>query len=45
VRPVIHTLARSAPDLVRRARFLYRSTNQLKRELRRLQRVLGVFAR
>jgi hypothetical protein len=32
-------------DLARRARFLYRSTNQLKRELRRLQRVSGVFAR
>lgn len=45
VRPVIRALARSAPDLARRARFLYRSTNQLKRELRRLQRVLGVFAR
>jgi hypothetical protein len=31
--------------LARRVRFLYRSTNQLKRELRRLQRVSGVFAR
>lgn len=31
--------------LARRTRFLYRSTNQLKRELRRLQRVSGVFAR
>jgi hypothetical protein len=32
-------------DLARRVRFLYRSLNQLKRELRRLQRVSGVFAR
>jgi hypothetical protein len=32
-------------DLARRARFLYRSTNKLKRELRRLQRVSGVFTR
>ena len=32
-------------DLARRTRFLYRSTNQLRRELRRLQRVSGVFAR
>jgi len=31
--------------LARRVRFLYRSTNQLKRELRRLQRVSGTFAR
>jgi hypothetical protein len=31
--------------LARRVRFLYRSANQLKRELRRLQRVSGVFAR
>jgi hypothetical protein len=30
-------------DLARRVRFLYRSTNQLKRELRRLQRVSGTF--
>jgi len=40
--------AASGPNIVylaRRARFLYRSTNQLKRELRRLQRVSGVFAR
>jgi hypothetical protein len=35
----------STADLARRARFLYRSTNQLKRELRRLQRVSGVFTR
>lgn len=34
-----------ALDLARRARFLYRGTNQLKRELRRLQRVSGVFTR
>jgi hypothetical protein len=32
-------------DLARRVRFLYRSTNQFKRELRRLQRVSGAFAR
>jgi hypothetical protein len=32
-------------DLAKRVRFLYRSTNQLKRELRRLQRVSGTFAR
>jgi hypothetical protein len=32
-------------DLARRVRFLYRSINQLKRELRRLQRVSGVFVR
>jgi hypothetical protein len=32
-------------DLAKRARFLYRSTNQLKRELRRLQRVSGTFVR
>jgi hypothetical protein len=32
-------------DLARRVRFLYRSTNRLKRELRRLQRVSGVFTR
>ena len=31
--------------LARRVRFLYRSTNQLKLELRRLQRVSGTFAR
>jgi hypothetical protein len=31
--------------LARRVRFLYRSMNQLKRELRRLQRVYGVFVR
>ena len=31
--------------LARRVRFLYRSTNQLKSELRRLQRVSGTFAR
>lgn len=31
-------------DLARRVRFLYRSTNQLKRELRRLQRVSEAFA-
>jgi len=35
----------TAADMARRVRFLYRSTNQLKRELRRLQRVSGVFAR
>lgn len=34
-----------AVDLARRARFLYRSVGQLKRELRRLQRVSGVFVR
>ena len=32
-------------DLARRTHFLYRGTNQLKRELRRLQRVSGVFSR
>jgi hypothetical protein len=32
-------------DLARRFRFLYRSANQFKRELRRLQRVSGTFAR
>ncbi len=32
-------------DAARRVRFLYRSTNQLKRELRRLQIVTGVFSR
>jgi hypothetical protein len=32
-------------DLAKRVRFLYRSTNQLKRELRRLQRVSGTFTR
>ena len=37
--------AATALDLARRARFLYRGTNQLKRELRRLQRVSGVFTR
>jgi hypothetical protein len=37
--------AEAAVDLARRARFLYRGTNQLKRELRRLQRVSGVFTR
>jgi hypothetical protein len=37
--------AATAIDLARRARFLYRGTNQLKRELRRLQRVSGVFTR
>jgi hypothetical protein len=35
----------AAADLARRVRFLYRSTNQFKRELRRLQRVSGQFAR
>jgi len=45
VRPTIRVLVHPAPDLARRARFLYRSTNLLKRELRRLQRVSGVFAR
>jgi hypothetical protein len=35
----------SIDDLARRARFLYRNTNQLKRDLRRLQRVSGTFAR
>lgn len=35
----------SIDDLARRARFLYRNTNLLKRDLRRLQRVSGVFAR
>lgn len=34
-----------AADLARRVRFLYRSTNQFKRELRRLQRVSGALAR
>ncbi len=33
----------SVADLARRVRFLYRSVNQLKRELRRLQRVSGTF--
>lgn len=33
----------SVADLARRVRFLYRSTNQLKQELRRLQRVSGTF--
>ena len=32
-------------SLARRVRFLYRSANQLRRELRRLQRVSGVFTR
>jgi hypothetical protein len=35
----------SIDDLARRARFLYRNTNLLKRDLRSLQRVSGVFAR
>lgn len=35
----------SIDDLARRARFLYRNTSQLKRDLRRLQRVSGTFAR
>lgn len=39
------TIGPGVVDLARRARFLYRSTNQLKRELRRLQRVSGVFTR
>ncbi|HXJ34012.1 MAG TPA: hypothetical protein VMS22_08205 [Candidatus Eisenbacteria bacterium] len=45
VRPLARALAKPVPDLARRARFLYRSTNQLKRELRRIQRVSGVFVR
>jgi hypothetical protein len=54
VRVVLKALANTAVraaigptsvDLARRVRFLYRSTNQFKRELRRLQRVSGAFAR
>jgi hypothetical protein len=54
VRVVLRTLADPAVraaigptsvDLARRVRFLYRSTNRFKRELRRLQRVSGGFAR
>jgi len=44
--PVVRGTA--GPDIVelaRRTRFLYRGTNQLKRVLRRLQRVSGVFSR
>jgi hypothetical protein len=39
------SIGSSVVDLARRVRFLYRSTNQLKRELRRLQRVSGTFTR
>jgi hypothetical protein len=45
VRTAFRAFAAGDPDLARRTRFLYRSMNQLKRELRRLQRVSGVFAR
>jgi hypothetical protein len=44
--PAVRAAGGSATvDLAQRARFLYRSSNQLKRELRALQRVSGVFAR
>jgi hypothetical protein len=39
------SIGTSVVDLAHRVRFLYRSTNQLKRELRRLQRVSGTFTR
>lgn len=44
--PVVRaSIGPASVDLARRVRFLYRSTNQFKRELRRLQRVSGAFAR